>query len=174
MDALYRLANWIETTVKVLVVVLFVFMLGTVLLEVLARNLWFRVRGLDELARYSQIWLMFMVVSIAARHGELIGSDFVVRSLPEQFGSVVRIFGRVLMLVFLALLTYYAFELVDTMAQRGRRSANLRFPMYWVYLPIVLGSALMFFFLLVNLITGRSSSLDREGSAPDSTDDGRT
>lgn len=156
METLYRLSTWIEAAVKALVVVLFVFMLGAVLLEVLARNMWFRVRGLDELARYSQIWLIFLVVSVSARHGELIGTDMAVNLLPERLRRWVRIIARLLMLVFLAALTYYAFELVEFMIQRGQRTANLRFPMYWVYLPLLLGSALMFLFLLIDLVTGRS------------------
>lgn len=166
MEMLYRASIWMEAAVKVLVVVLFIFMLGTVLLEVLARNLPFRVRGLDEVARYSQIWLIFLVVSVAARHGELIGTDMAVNRLPERLGRLVRIVARIITLLFLAALTYYAFELVQHNFQTGRRSGNLRIPFHWVYLPIMLGNALMFFFLLVDLVIGRSPSTAGDDAPP--------
>jgi len=166
METIHRVSIWLEETVKVLVVVLFIFMVGTVLVDVLARNLPFRVRGLDEIARYSQIWLVFLVVSVAARHGELIGTDMAVDRLPQRIGRAARIIARIITLLFLAALTYYAFELVEHNFQTGRRSGNLRIPLHWIYLPIMLGNALMFFFLLVDLITGRSPGMDGNDALP--------
>lgn len=152
MELIDRITIRLEAATRVLVVAIFVFMLGTVLLDVLARNTAFRVRGLDELARYSQIWLIFLVAAVSARYGGLIGTDAVVNLLPRSLKVACWLLCRLLMFVFLGLFGYYAGLLLQFMIRTNQASANLGIPMVWVYLPIVLGSGLMLLSLFVDLL----------------------
>jgi C4-dicarboxylate transporter, DctQ subunit len=110
------------------------------------------VRGLDELARYSQIWFIFLVTGVGARYGELIGTDAVVNALPRRLKVAAWLVNRLLMFVFLGLLAWYAWLLLEFIIRTGQTSANLRFPMWWAYLPLFVGTALMFASLLVDLL----------------------
>jgi TRAP-type C4-dicarboxylate transport system permease small subunit len=152
MATLDRISIGVEAAIRVLVVVIFAFMLGTVLLDVAARNFAFRVRGLDELARYSQIWFIFLVTGVGARYGELLGTDAVVNALPRRLKVGAWLVGRLLMFVFLGLLAYYAWQLLEFIIRTGQTAANLRFPMWWAYLPLFVGTALMFASLFVDLL----------------------
>jgi len=59
---------------------------------------------------------------------------------------------RLLFLIFLALMAWYALGLVQLMLKTGRDSANLHIPLWFVYAPIMLGSILMFLSLLSDAI----------------------
>lgn len=152
MDRLDQLATGLEAAARVVVVAIFAFMLGVVLLDVLARNSAFRVRGLDELARIAQIWMIFLIAGASARYGELIGTNVLVDLLPRRGQIVAWFVARVLLLVFLAVLGWYAWLLLEFLIGTKQRSPNLRFPMWWAYLPLFVGTALMFLSLAVDLM----------------------
>ena len=63
MERIHRISLVIESLVRILVVAVMLFMLGAVLLDVLVRNSSLRVRGLDELARYSLVWICLLYTS---------------------------------------------------------------------------------------------------------------
>ena len=153
MERLERLTQQIESIVRIVVIGIMVFMLGTVLLEVFARNTALRFRGLDELARYSLVWLVFLVTAIGARYGDLLGMNAVVNALPIRIRAGIWVVRRLLFLIFLTLMAWYALGLVQLMLKTGRDSANLHIPLWFVYAPIMLGSILVFFSLLSDAIT---------------------
>jgi TRAP-type transport system small permease protein len=128
MNTLDRMSVAVEAAIRILVVVIFAFMLGAVLLDVAARNSAFRVRGLDELARYSQIWFIFLVTGVGARYGELIGTDVVVNALPRRLKVAAWLVNRLLMFVFLGLLAWYAWLLLEFIIRTGRPRPTCAFP----------------------------------------------
>lgn len=152
MERLHRITLRCEGFVRLIVIGVVVFMLGTVLLDVFARNTSLRFRGLDELARYSLVWVVFLVTSVGARRGDLLGMDAVANALPGKLKAIAWIVRRLLFLTFLALMAWYALGLVQLMLKTGRDSANLHIPLWFVYAPILLGSWLMFLSLLSDLV----------------------
>ena len=151
MERLDRISVRIEGLVRILAIAVLAFMLGTVLLDVLARNTALRVRGLDELARYSLVWLVFLVTGAGARYGDLIGMDALANALPGRLGTAAWLLRRVLFLVFLALFAWYALGIVQLMIRTGRASANLHIPLWFVYAPLFVGTVLMLLSLAVDL-----------------------
>jgi TRAP-type C4-dicarboxylate transport system permease small subunit len=149
MEAFNKLSLAIDSLIRKLVVLVMVFMVCTVLLDVLARNSAIRVRGLDELARFSLVWLVFLVTAVGARYGDLIGMESLFNALPARVRKVLWVVRRVLFLVFLALFGWFALGLVQF--QAARTSPNLHIPLWFVYAPIFLGTLLMFVSLVADM-----------------------
>lgn len=160
MDLLNRVSLRIEGIVRILVIAVMIIMLGAVILDVLARNTPLRVRGLDEVARYSLVWLVFLVTGAGARYGDLIGMDALAKSLPRRAKIFVWFLQRLLFLLFLSLFAWFSLGLVQLMLSTGRSSANLHIPLWFVYAPIFLGTLLMFFSLLVDFVVRLSRNFE--------------
>lgn len=140
----------LEFLTRRLVIALMLFMVGTVLLDVLARNTALRVRGLDEIARFTLVWIVFLVTAIGARYGDLIGMDSLANILPRKLGSIVWVIRRLLFFTFLVLFGWYALGLIEMMWQTGRATPNLRIPLWFVYAPLFVGTSIMFVSLVAD------------------------
>jgi len=143
------------------VILLMLLMLGAVLLDVIARNSSIRVRGLDEIARYSFVWIIFLVTAIGARYGDLIGMDSLANALPPSARKIAWVIRRLLFFVFLIFFGWYALGLIRLMINTGRVSPSLHIPLWFVYAPIFIGSALMFLSLVADICARlKSGSFD--------------
>lgn len=151
MEALNKAVLLIESLTRKIVILIMVLMVVTVLLDVIARNTSIRVRGLDEIARFSLVWIIFLVTAIGARYGDLIGMDSLSEVLPKGARKVVWVIRRLLFLTFLTFFGWYSLGLVQMMIKTGRTSPNLHIPLWFVYAPIFVGSALMFLSLIADL-----------------------
>lgn len=152
MEGFNKAVLVIEGLTRKLVIAIMVVMVSTVLLDVLARNTALRVRGLDEVARYSLVWLVFLITAVGARYGDLIGMTSLADALPGRLRKAVWVVRRLLFLTFLAFFGWYALGLVQMMIKTGRASANLHIPLWFVYAPIFIGTALMALSLLADLL----------------------
>jgi C4-dicarboxylate transporter, DctQ subunit len=151
LSALHRLSIWIEKVTNVAVIAFFVALVAAVLIQVGIRFLPIRMHGLSEIARYSQIWFVFLVVALLARHSELIGANMLLNALRGTPKFVLWLLVRILMIGFIGVLTFVAFQFIEFLASTGRRSPELRIPMHYAFGPVLIGSALTLFFLLVDL-----------------------
>ena len=167
MDFIHRFSVKAEIAIRILVVLFMMFMLGTVLLDVLARNTPIRIRGLDELARYSLIWIIFLATAAGARYGDLIGMDALMKVFPQRLQVAFWLLRRVLVLAFLVAFGWYALGLVQLMIQTGRSSPNLHIPLWLVYAPLFLGTALMFLSLLTDALRRATNGTFLESPDPD-------
>jgi len=171
LERIHRISLVIESLVRILVVAVMLFMLGAVLLDVLVRNSSLRVRGLDELARYSLVWIVYFATAAGARYGDLIGMESLANACPPKVQVVLWLLRRLILLLFLAAFTWYALGLVRLMIQTGRSSANLHIPLWLVYGPLFLGTFLMFLSLLVDAM--RRVAVNDMLTPPDPDDGGR-
>lgn len=152
MERLQRLGVAMEIAIRFVVVAVMIFMLGTVLLDVLARNTALRIRGLDELARYSLIWIVFLSTAAGARYGDLIGMDALPKILPLPIQSLLWLLRRLILLAFLAGFGWYALGLVELMIKTGRSSPNLHIPLWLVYAPLFVGTLLMALSMIIDAV----------------------
>src|SRR6056297_649182 len=132
LERINRTSLVIESLIRILVVAVMIFMLGAVLLDVLVRNSALRVRGLDELARYSLVWIVFLATAAGARYGDLIGMESLSKICSPKVQVVLWVLRRLILLLFLAAFSWYALGLVRLMIQTGRSSANLHIPLWLV------------------------------------------
>ncbi len=151
METFNKAVLFMESVTRKAVVLIMIVMVVTVLVDVLARNTALRVRGLDEVARYALVWLVFLVTAAGARYGDLIGMTSLADALPARIRAAVWIVRRVLFLVFLTLFGWYAIGLLQMMVKTGRTSANLHIPLWFVYAPLFIGTLLMALSLLADL-----------------------
>ncbi|MEQ9676097.1 MAG: TRAP transporter small permease subunit [Roseovarius indicus] len=152
MERIHRTSLVIERLIRILVVAVMLFMLGAVLLDVLVRNSSLRVRGLDELARYSLVWIVFLATAAGARYGDLIGMESLSKMCGPKVQAVLWVLRRLILLAFLAFFSWYALGLVQLMIKTGRSSANLHIPLGLVYAPLFVGTLLMLLSLLVDAL----------------------
>src|SRR6056297_150997 len=112
LERINRTSLVIESLIRILVVAVMIFMLGAVLLDVLVRNTSLRVRGLDELARYSLVWIVFFSTAAGARYGDLIGMETLSKACPHRVQIILWFLRRLVLLLFLAAFSWYALGLV--------------------------------------------------------------
>lgn len=161
METFNKAVLRVESATRVIVILIMLLMLGAVLLDIIARNTAIRVRGLDEIARYSFVWIIFLVTAVGARYGDLIGMDSFARALPDPARKVAWVIRRILFFIFLIFFAWYALGLIRLMINTGRVSPSLHIPLWFVYSPIFVGSALMFLSLVADVCTRfRSGSFD--------------
>ena len=87
VDKLNKLLEW-------LVVVVLVILSFVVLAQVVTRKCHISVAWLEEMARYSMIWLCFLGAAVACRRGSLIKIDILYELLPQKVSRYFLFCGR--------------------------------------------------------------------------------
>lgn len=128
------------------------FLLGTSLLGasvILFANVilrYFFSKGLvwaEESVRYLIVWMVFIGSSVAARQASHINVDVLVNLLPPTIRRVAVTGLHVLAALFSAGLCVWSIRLTLLIKASGQITPGLQMPMYWAYLAIPAGSALM-------------------------------
>ena len=96
-----------------------------------------------EATRYAIVWLVFIGGSRAALVGAHITIDALPEFLPQHAARAVTRTGFAVSSVACAVLAWYGVGLVQTMMAFRQLSPSLEIPMWWVYLALPLGFALM-------------------------------
>lgn len=105
----------------------------------------------DQLSRFLLVWIVFIAAGVALRAGEHVGVEALVRLLPRKACLCVSFFNRVVIFLFLVRLG------VDG-ASLARLSTNQIMPtlgisMFWTYLAVPVGSALMALYLAESVVS---------------------
>ncbi len=104
----------------------------------------------EEAARYLQVYLTFLGVSVGVRHNELISVEALFDGLPKALKNVVQVIIYIVMAVVLGVLIVYGWRLVQTALLQSSPVMGIK--MGYVYFAVVFGSVLMFIHNLINLI----------------------
>jgi len=96
-----------------------------------------------EATRYAIVWLVFIGGSRAALLGAHITIDALPEFLPPRAARTVTRTGFAVSSFACAVLAWYAVGLVQTMMAFRQMSPSLEIPMWWVYLALPIGFALM-------------------------------
>lgn len=133
---------------ETLVVLMMMTMVSLVLLNVVTRyGFQFSVAWAEELARFLMIWTVYLGAGLALRAGNHVAFEYVQSLLPTRVIPWVRGLIALVILVFLALLTYYGWEFSQLMMRP--RTAMLGIPRGIVGLAIPIGAAVMGLHLLL-------------------------
>lgn len=119
-----------------------------------------------ESVRYAIVWTVFIGASIAFRQGVHISIDALRLYLPARAATGVSLLALTLSFVFCALLLWYGLGLVQTMRGFSQVSPAMQVPMWWVYLALPVGAALMLLRLL-QIFWGQIFRAPPVPSAPD-------
>jgi TRAP-type C4-dicarboxylate transport system permease small subunit len=101
----------------------------------------------EELARYSMIWLSWLGGGLAIRKGAHIAVDLVVDALPPRPRALLVLVGRILILVFLGICIGLGAELTSRVSMQSTIALGISMQIPYSAIPI--GSALMVYHLLI-------------------------
>lgn len=94
----------------------------------------------EEIARYLMIWITYLGAGLAMREGQHVAIEYAQTLLPRRMQPWVRGFVALLILAFLAILTYVGFQFSE-FAWR-QRTPVMQWPMGAMYLAIPIGALL--------------------------------
>ena len=95
----------------------------------------------------------FCLVGITCITRSHVRVEFIVNKLPPRAQNWLRLFTLLLAFFFTGFMIYAAYELVNFSFMFGTRSTSwLRTPIAWPQITIVIGAALMFLQLIVEII----------------------
>ena len=95
----------------------------------------------EELARYLMVWLGLLGMSLAMKDCEHVGVKFFFDKIPERFKPAVKIFDRLVVMVFLVVLFKYSIDHLKIVTLQT--SPAIEMPMYLPYSAITVGALLM-------------------------------
>lgn len=97
----------------------------------------------EEYVRYSIIWIVFIGSGGVARRMRHLSVSAVVDAVGPRTRKVLVTITYLITIAFVAFLAVYGFQTTFAMMGREQYSPALQIPMWWVYLPIGIGGALM-------------------------------
>lgn len=115
-------------------------MLGCVFTNIVMRYVFaLSFAWIEELARFTMIWIVFLGIGLALRHGLHVA----VKLLPDAVPGLRRPLGVIswaITFAFFAALCWFGYQYADFAARQ--RSTMLNISMFWVYLAVPIGAAL--------------------------------
>ena len=139
-DAIVTFTSWVVAylTLQMTLVVLLGVFTRYVMNDALA---W-----IEELARYSMIWLSWLGGGLALRRGAHIAMEFFTDALPPKARAAVLFVGRLGVFVFLGICLWYGIDL--TLRVSAQSTIALGISMQIPYAAIPVGSLLMAYHLI--------------------------
>jgi TRAP-type C4-dicarboxylate transport system permease small subunit len=139
---LTRLCDWLWRAAMALLVVFGAVMSVIVMLQIIFRFvIYIPLPWSEELARYLMIWTGMVGSFVALREGRHIGVTLVVDRLPPRVAAGVAVFVQVLTILFLVILAKQGLALA--LINLNQLSPAMRIPMFFPYLAVPVGAALM-------------------------------
>jgi len=143
-DRIIKVINWCS---DVWIVISLVIMFVSIALDVLTRELFNSPLTWHlEVSQYMLINVVYIGAAVAHRHSQHISINALVARLPKRGQIYMDLFGRLLVLPFLLLLTYSGYTLLF---QTRGLTPVLRLPMWTYYSPIFIGSVLLCFYSIL-------------------------
>jgi TRAP-type transport system small permease protein len=99
------------------------------------------IRGSDELSQYVFLWLSYLGALAALMRGRHYSFPNLVEMLPSIPGVAVKTLRDIIVLLMLAVLVWFGWQLVDRLSYQT--SPALGLPVYYAYFALPLTSALM-------------------------------
>ncbi|MCR5074130.1 MAG: TRAP transporter small permease [Clostridiales bacterium] len=136
-----------------LCVVFFAIMFVVLLVQVVMRYVFSSgLVWIDEVAKFSFQWLIYLSLSMAMKGDEHIRVDTVLKLWPRPLRKIVPIIGNIVLLVFGIFMTYQGFIYTMNIFRQGALGSAFRIPLGWVYLAIPVGYLLMSVHLIERIV----------------------
>lgn len=153
----------LERVEELLIVLVLTAMVATIGAQVLARYVCaYPLAWTEELARFLFLWLVFLGASQAMRRHEHIAVGLVVDRLPLRLRQFVVVSLNGLIAAFLAVLTVQGWKVVQVVTPL--KSIALQVTMAVVYLPLVVGGAVMLVRILAQTVNVIRHGPERTGA----------
>ena len=138
---------WIDRGVEYAVAAIFAAMCAVGLLQVFNRFVLNRsLSWSEEFQIYCHVWIVFLAIPIAYRHGAHLSVDSLRKLFPRKLGVVFDIFIELLWIWFAVALTWLSWKVSEV--AKLQSSPGLEMPMSYVYYGMVVGGAYLLLVVL--------------------------
>jgi C4-dicarboxylate transporter DctQ subunit len=104
---------------------------------------------LEELGRYTLVFITFLGASVAVKTGSHPTMDALYLKLPPRIGHILKGAMFFTCFLFVAYIDYYAWLHISNLAKISIKTSTLKVPLYIPYLPIGIFSILIFLRYLI-------------------------
>jgi TRAP-type C4-dicarboxylate transport system permease small subunit len=105
----------------------------------------------EELSRYLLIWAVYIGCSFAAKEDRHLEVTFIRTLLGPRGNRVIISFSYLVTIIFCGFCVIWGVEMLEFLGRTGQRTQTLGVSVYWVYLSLPVGMALMGFRMLQRL-----------------------
>ena len=105
----------------------------------------------EELSRYLLIWAVYIGCSFAAKEDRHLEVTFIRTLLGPRGNRVIISFSYLVTIIFCGFCVIWGVEMLEFLGRTGQRTQTLGVSVYWVYLSLTVGMALMGFRMLQRL-----------------------
>ena len=152
---MHKISNVMCKVLAAMIVLIVVVNLTSVLLQIMNRHLIVRFTDMslswtEELARISMIWFAYLTLPLCYREGSMAQLDMVYDRMGKRGRLVLYLMSRLLMAIFLIIVVHFGVILVES--RWMFKSSMLHLPGYMMYSAPVVGSILVGFELLTEVI----------------------
>ena len=138
---------WIDRGVEYAVAAIFAAMCAVGLLQVFNRFVLNRsLSWSEEFQIYCHVWIVFLAIPIAYRHGAHLSVDSLRKLFPRKLGVVFDLFIELLWIWFAVALTWLSWKVSEV--AKLQSSPGLEMPMSYVYYGMVAGGAYLLLVVL--------------------------
>ena len=142
-----QLFAWIDRGVEYAVAAIFAAMCAVGLLQVFNRFVLNRsLSWSEEFQIYCHVWIVFLAIPIAYRHGAHMSVEAFRSRLPRTVGRAFDYLIELLWIWFAVALAWLAWRVSEV--AKLQSSPGLELPMNWVYYSMVVGGAYLFVVVL--------------------------
>lgn len=117
----------------------------------------------DEAARFLLIALTFLLAGASYMRGEMIGVSFFATLFGGRVALVLAVLAQILTAALLVVLIWFGWMFAEMNAMQ--RAAALQISVYWIYLAVPVGLAILLCHVLASLVA-RGLELLRGASSP--------
>lgn len=104
----------------------------------------------EEAARILLIMITFLIAGLSYEKGEMIGVTMLRDMMGRRVSLLISILGHLLILILLVFLVRYGWAFAEM--NSIQRAAALRISMFWVYLAIPIGMAILAVHIALSLL----------------------
>lgn len=153
-----KVSKGLDRLCMLLLVVITAVMTGSLVIMIFGRNFFnTSFASLEEISRYTFVWLTFIGAAIAFKRKEHMGMDFIVSKLRGKAAKYVEVLQDIFALILFALFIYYGAELA--VLNMNVVSLQSGIPMGYVYFIIPISGFIMAVHAVDNMIK-RSNKKD--------------
>ena len=147
-----RLFAWIDRGVEYDVAAIFAAMCAVGLLQVFNRFVLNRsLSWSEEFQIYCHVWIVFLAIPVAYRHGAHMSVEAFRARLPRRLGVAFNNLIELLWIWFAVSLAWLAWRVSEV--AKLQSSPGLDLPMNWVYYSMVVGGAYLLLVVLRRIFT---------------------
>ena len=146
-----KLFGWIDRGVEYVVAVVFAAMCLVGLLQVFNRFVLNQsISWSEEFQIYCHVWIVFLAIPIAYRHGAHMAVESLKNLMPAKVARIFDAFVELLWIWFAVSLTWLAWRVSEVAALQS--SPGLELPMNYVYYSMVAGGAYLLLVVLRRIL----------------------